>query len=384
MRERHALRLGPHQAQAAQERHQRGPAVHAPPLEQHHQRGQQRVGGQPAQHHAGAADDGEVAEAAEAAHGQGGVGGRRGGGRAHRGRVGAGQRDLDGADQRQPRAALLVETPQPDDAEVHAVAGDDAEQERGGNVKMAERQLGDAERGGAPHRDRGTERDQRAQRAIEQQHHAQHHQHAQAAHADDVAAHQIVLGASGQQIAGVADATGLLGGSGQRVVDDGAHTVVGRGGAIDVAGRDGRLDDDDLGHQPGLARRPLEVTVGIAIDRAQSIEDRLKYGLNPGGPLAAMSFALLTGLLAGFLVVVLVVQIGADAAPKGGALLIGQLLLGVRQLLLGHVQPRARGQKLPRLLSAVAGRLDPRAAYLAELRHQRVGDAPQPCGILVL
>ena len=213
--------------------------------------------------------------------------------------------------QRLPGAAFLQEAAQPDDAEVDAVARDDAEQERRRDVEVADRQLGEPERQRAADRDGDAERDQRARRAEEQQQHAQHQDDADAADVDDVAHHQVVFGHARDQIPRVAGLDVRREPElGQRRRDDGPDALQGVAPQAQVAAGDGRLGRD---HLRPACRRPGQVVTVRVVDRAPQLvaQARLEFvcGQRRGGA-AVVVVAQVVG------------EIGADRVPVRRTLLI--------------------------------------------------------------
>ena len=348
-------------------------ALVAPQPQAFQQRGDRRhhgVGRQPAQRHPRRADDAEVLEAAKRADAQRGVRRRRRARRGQRRRVRAVERVRDRDLQRLPGAALLQEAAQPDDAEVDAVAGDDAEQERGRDVEVTDRELGEPEGQRAADGDGAAQRDQRARRAEEQQQHAQHQRDADAADVDHVAQHQVVLRHAGDQIAGISGRHVRREPQlGQRRRDDGLHAGQRLAPEAQVAAGDGRLAGDHL--RPARRRLREVIAVRVVDGAAQLVAQALVelVGVERRGR---------TGRA------VVTAEIGADGVFVGGTFLRDEPPLQIVDVGLGEVEPGARHQEAARVLDAAAHERDVGRADGLEPRHQRVGRASQLGGISTL
>jgi hypothetical protein len=168
-------------------------------LEGHQDGGQEEVRRAPAEQHARAADHAEVFEAAEVGHHQRAVG--------DHGCACGGQRGEPGLLHRHGdarfgllAAPLFEVTRHEDDAEVDAVADDDADQEARGRVQVADGEVGEAER--PEHADGHGERhgQQRAEPQIEEENDAEDHGDAELSHVREVVLDLVVLLGAGDEI----------------------------------------------------------------------------------------------------------------------------------------------------------------------------------------
>jgi hypothetical protein len=253
-----ALPQAPEQATAAWRRVlQRGDA-----LGDHQDRWQEAVGAEPAHQHADAADDAEVSKASELRDQQRRIGGgsraRRGQGRGPRLAVGLAQ----GPRNRQATTTRLEIARHEHDARVDPIARDDREQKAGGQVQVADQELG--RRKGAQQADADGEqqREQRAEPQVEQEDDARDQRSSNQADVGQIPVDGLEGGNRGHEITRQAVANRWMERLQIERVDGRAQTADGLGSLAVVGHLDRRADQD----HHGLAGLVLVVATGIALD----------------------------------------------------------------------------------------------------------------------